>query len=178
MPWAEALITSEAAGQTITEDGRILTYVDALREALTLALDLDPKVFVLGQGVNDSPGMFGMTTDLHKKFSKDRVFDTPLSEEGITGICTGAALNGTRPVYLHNRLRRLPHRLNRNAAIATDVHFLESEARRITRHQRTGDSDNRRSKSWCPGLLDRHSPYSNARVSLDIRHSSLRLAQQ
>ena len=126
MPWAEALISSEAAGQKITEDGRVLTYVDALREALTLALELDPKVFVLGQGVNDSPGMFGMTTDLHKKFSTDRVFDTPLSEEGITGICTGAALNGTRPVYLHNRPDFLLLAFNQLVSHAAKFHYIDN----------------------------------------------------
>jgi acetoin:2,6-dichlorophenolindophenol oxidoreductase subunit beta len=126
MPWAEALITSKAAGQEVTEDGRALSYVDALREALTLALELDPKVFVLGQGVNDSPGMFGVTTDLHKKFGTDRVFDTPLSEEGLTGVCAGAALNGTRPVYLHNRPDFLLLTFNQLVSHAAKFHYIDN----------------------------------------------------
>jgi pyruvate dehydrogenase E1 component beta subunit len=126
MPWAEALITSKAAGQEVTEEGRVLSYVDALHEALSLALELDPKVFVLGQGVNDSPGMFGVTTDLHKKFGQDRVFDTPLSEEGLTGICTGAALNGTRPVYLHNRPDFLLLTFNQLVSHAAKFHYIDN----------------------------------------------------
>jgi len=126
MPWAEALLTSKAAGQEVTEEGRALSYVDALREALTLALELDPKVFVLGQGVNDSPGMFGVTTDLHKKFGTDRVFDTPLSEEGLTGICAGAALNGTRPVYLHNRPDFLLLTFNQLVSHAAKFHYIDN----------------------------------------------------
>lgn len=126
MPWAEALIASKAKQPEITEDGRILSYVDALHEALTLALELDPKVFVLGQGVNDSPGMFGVTTDLHKKFGGNRVFDTPLSEEGITGICTGAALNGTRPVYLHNRPDFLLLAFNQLVTHAAKFHYIDN----------------------------------------------------
>jgi len=126
MPWAEALIASKTTGQEVTEEGRALSYVDALREALTLALELDPKVFVLGQGVNDSPGMFGVTTDLHKKFGKDRVFDTPLSEEGLTGICTGAALNGTRPVYLHNRPDFLLLAFNQLVSHAAKFHYIDN----------------------------------------------------
>jgi pyruvate dehydrogenase E1 component beta subunit len=126
MPWAEALITSKTAEQEVTEDGRALSYVDALHEALTLALELDPKVFVLGQGVNDSPGMFGVTTGLHKKFGERRVFDTPLSEEGLTGICAGAALNGTRPVYLHNRPDFLLLAFNQLVSHAAKFHYIDN----------------------------------------------------
>ena len=126
MPWAEALITSKAAGQEVAEEGRVLAYVDALHEALTLALELDPKVFVLGQGVNDPRGMFGVTTDLYKKFGEDRVFDTPLSEEGLTGICAGAALNGTRPVYLHNRPDFLLLTFNQLVSHASKFHYIDN----------------------------------------------------
>jgi pyruvate dehydrogenase E1 component beta subunit len=126
MPWADALITSKTAGQEVAEKGRVLSYVDALHEALTLALELDPKVFVLGQGVNDSPGMFGVTTGLHKKFGGNRVFDTPLSEEGLTGICTGAALNGTRPVYLHNRPDFLLLAFNQLVTHAAKFHYIDN----------------------------------------------------
>ncbi len=103
MPWAEKLLASDSHNSQVPEEGRVLSYVDALNEALTLALEIDPNVLVLGQGVNDPRGMFGVTTGLHKKFGTDRVFDTPLSEEGLTGICTGASMNGLRPVYMHNR---------------------------------------------------------------------------
>jgi acetoin:2,6-dichlorophenolindophenol oxidoreductase subunit beta len=126
MPWADALITSKTAKQEVTEKGRVLSYVDALHEALTLALELDPNVFVLGQGVNDPRGMFGMTTDLHKKFGEHRVFDTPLSEEGLTGICTGAALNGTRPVYLHNRPDFLLLTFNQLVTHAAKFHYIDN----------------------------------------------------
>ena len=103
MPWAEKLLASDSHNSQVPEEGRVLSYVDALNEALALALEIDPNVLVLGQGVNDPRGMFGVTTGLHKKFGTDRVFDTPLSEEGLTGICTGASMNGLRPVYMHNR---------------------------------------------------------------------------
>ena len=65
MPWTEALLASKSNELSLHEGkGRILSYVDALKEALTLALGLDPNVIVLGQGVNDPKGMFGVTTDL------------------------------------------------------------------------------------------------------------------
>ena len=131
MPWAEALITSKAAQSEVTEEGRVLDYVGALHEALSLALELDPKVFVLGQGVNDPRGMFGVTTGLHTTFGEDRVFDTPLSEEGLTGICTGAALNGTRPVYLHNRPDFLLLAFNQLVSHAPKFHYIDNGQSRV-----------------------------------------------
>ena len=85
------------------EDTRRITYSQAICEALDQAMDLDPRVFVMGQGVDDPSGMFGATIGLHKKHGPGRVFDTPLAETGLTGIAVGAAIGGLRPVYFHNR---------------------------------------------------------------------------
>lgn len=126
MPWAQTLIASKATDLSSSEGGRVLSYVDALNEALALALNLDPKVIVLGQGVNDAKGMFGVTTGLNKKFGEARVFDTPLSEEGMTGICTGAALNGLRPVYLHNRPDFLLLAFNQIVSHASKFHYIDN----------------------------------------------------
>jgi len=84
-------------------DGRILAWPDAVREALSTALSIDKRVFVMGQGVDDPTGMFGATKGLHTQFGADRVFDTPLAESSLTGIAVGAAIGGMRPVYMHNR---------------------------------------------------------------------------
>ena len=126
MPWAEALIASKSNELPIPQEGRVLSYVDALNEAMALALGLDPNVIVLGQGVNDPKGMFGVTTDLHKKFGIERVFDTPLSEEGLFGVCTGAAMNGIRPVYLHNRPDFLLLAFNQIITHASKFHYLDN----------------------------------------------------
>ncbi len=83
--------------------GRVISYSEAVREALDQALSLDRSVFVMGQGVDDPTGMFGCTKDLHRKFGADRVFDTPLAETALTGVAVGAAMAGQRPVYFHNR---------------------------------------------------------------------------
>ena len=126
MPWAEALIALKSNEIPVDQEGRVLSYVDALNEALAQALGLDPNVIVLGQGVNDPRGMFGVTTDLHKKFGIERVFDTPLSEEGLFGICTGAAMNGIRPVYLHNRPDFLLLAFNQIVSHASKFHYLDN----------------------------------------------------
>ena len=126
MPWAEKLITSKSNDTQAPEEGRVLSYMEALHEALSLALELDPKVLILGQGVNDPKGMFGVTTGLHEKFGKDRVFDTPLSEEGMTGICTGASMNGLRPVYMHNRPDFLLLAFNQIVGHASKIHYMDN----------------------------------------------------
>jgi len=126
MPWAATLIASKATETFNPDEGRVLSYPEAIREALDLALELDPKVFVLGQGVNDPRGMFGVTTDLSKTYGEHRVFDTPLSEEGLTGVCVGAALNGTRPVYLHNRPDFLLLAFNQIVTHASKFHYMDN----------------------------------------------------
>ena len=85
------------------DDRRKLHYAAAIHETLDQILATNEKVFIMGQGVDDPFGMFGTTLDLHKKYGAKRVFDTPLSEEGLTGIAIGAALAGMIPIYMHNR---------------------------------------------------------------------------
>ncbi|PIQ96169.1 MAG: alpha-ketoacid dehydrogenase subunit beta [Nitrospinae bacterium CG11_big_fil_rev_8_21_14_0_20_56_8] len=126
MPWAAALIASKETSIPSAEEGRILSYVEALNEALALALEIDPHVLVLGQGVNDPKGMFGVTTGLSAKYGNARVFDTPLSEEGMMGISTGAAMNGLRPVYLHNRPDFLLLAFNQLVTHASKIHFMDN----------------------------------------------------
>lgn len=84
-------------------ESRILTYPEAIREALFQAMEADPSVFVMGQGVDDPWAMFGTTSGLSGRFGPDRVFDTPLSEAALAGVATGAAICGLKPVYMHNR---------------------------------------------------------------------------
>ncbi len=106
MPWTKILIERQEPGYDENmgrDDVRKLTFAEAIREALDQALARDEHVFIMGQGVDDPLGMFGTTLDLHKKYGQNRVFDTPLSENGLTGIAVGTALVGMRPVYVHNR---------------------------------------------------------------------------
>ncbi len=77
---------------------RELTYKDALKEGLRLAMDADPCVFLLGEDIGYYGGAFGVTAGLIDEFGPERVMDTPISEAGIAGACVGAALTGMRPV--------------------------------------------------------------------------------
>ena len=105
MPWTKVVPEVVDLNWTSEKntDERMLGYTEALNEALDQALTIDPRVYVMGQGVDDAGGSFGVTRGLHKKHGADRSFDTPLSEAGLTGIAMGTALGGMRPVYIHNR---------------------------------------------------------------------------
>lgn len=103
MDWSKTLLHEHELSHEQGSGTRVISHGAAVREALELALSRDNRVFVMGQGVDDPLGMFGITADLHKKYGSDRVFDTPLSEAALTGVSIGAALAGMRPVYMHNR---------------------------------------------------------------------------
>ena len=67
-------------------DKKLINYGEALYEACLQEMNIDPNVFVYGLGVDDPKGHYGTTKDLHKKFGSKRCFDTPLSEDALTGI--------------------------------------------------------------------------------------------
>lgn len=83
---------------------RKLQYSLAINEALHQAMAADASVFLIGQGTK-SPWYVGNTAqELLERFGDDRVIDTPVSENAMTGAAVGAALAGMRPVVVHPRM--------------------------------------------------------------------------
>lgn len=74
------------------------TMVGALNAALRDALAEDPRVLVFGEDVGDLGGVFRVTEGLQRDFGAERVFNTPIAEAGIAGMCVGLAMAGWRPV--------------------------------------------------------------------------------
>src|SRR5258705_4054037 len=75
-----------------------MTMVQAIQDALRLALREDPRVIVLGEDVGLNGGVFRVTEGLQAEFGAERVADTPLAENGIVGAAIGMALYGMRPI--------------------------------------------------------------------------------
>ena len=75
-----------------------MTMVQAIQDALRVALREDPAVIVLGEDVGKNGGVFRVTEGLQDEFGPERVSDTPLAENGIVGGAIGMALYGLRPV--------------------------------------------------------------------------------
>ncbi len=85
-------------------DNRRLSYSLAINEALHQMMEQYPNVFLMGQGVK-SPWYVGNTaTGLIARFGEERVIDTPVSENAITGAGVGAAIVGMRPIVVHPRM--------------------------------------------------------------------------
>ncbi len=78
--------------------GREITYVEALNEAMAGEMARDERVFVMGEDVGQTGGIFSVTKGLWERFGNDRVRDTPITEVGFTGAGVGAAIAGMRPV--------------------------------------------------------------------------------
>ena len=76
----------------------MITYSEAIREAIGEAMNADERVFMLGEDIGVYGGAFGVSGDLFHRFGAERIRDTPISELGIVGAAVGAALAGMRPI--------------------------------------------------------------------------------
>jgi 2-oxoisovalerate dehydrogenase E1 component beta subunit len=87
------------AGVDERVEGRELTYIAAISEALREEMRRDPRVLVLGEDIaGDFGGAFKVTRGFEAEFGARRVMNTPIAELGFTGMATGMALMGLRPV--------------------------------------------------------------------------------
>lgn len=83
---------------------RALSYAEAIREAHAQLLARDSRVFLTGQGLR-SPWYAGGSLDhMDRDFGADRILDSPVSENAVTGMALGAALAGLRPIVFHPRM--------------------------------------------------------------------------
>ena len=76
----------------------VLTYLEAIRQAMEQEMMRDPRVFILGQDVGAYGGAFRVTQGFLEKFGPERIIDTPISETGLIGAAIGASLFGMRPI--------------------------------------------------------------------------------
>jgi pyruvate dehydrogenase E1 component beta subunit len=103
---------------------RKIQYSLAINEALHQMMSLDESVFLIGQGVK-SPWYVGNTcNDLLEKFGPERVIDTPVSENGITGSAVGAAIAGMRPVVVHPRMDFMMYAMDPIINEAANWHYM------------------------------------------------------
>ena len=103
---------------------RKITYVQAINETLHQMMEGDEGVFLIGQGVT-SPWYVGASTiGLIDRFGPERVIDTPVSENSITGAAVGAALAGMRPVVVHPRMDFMYYAMDQIANQAANWHYM------------------------------------------------------
>ena len=103
---------------------RQISYAQAINETLHQVLASDKRVFLIGQGAT-SPWYVGTTTvGLIDRFGARRIIDTPVSENGITGVAVGAALAGMRPILVHPRMDFMYYALDQIANHAANWHYM------------------------------------------------------
>ena len=76
----------------------VLTYLEAIRQAMEQEMMRDSRVFILGEDVGAYGGAFRVTQGFLEKFGPERIIDTPISETGLIGAAIGASLFGMRPI--------------------------------------------------------------------------------
>lgn len=81
-----------------SSNGRVITFGQAINEALAEELRRDEHVFIIGEDVGEAGHPFKILKGLIEEFGPERVIDSPISEAGITGLGVGAAMTGMRPV--------------------------------------------------------------------------------
>ena len=79
-------------------EGEPLRYVDAVSDALKVAMDRDPRVMIMGQDIAEYGGVFKITDGFVERYGKARVRNTPIIESGVIGAAMGLALEGYLPI--------------------------------------------------------------------------------
>src|SRR5437763_10288023 len=140
---------------TTLSTGRRLRYDEALREATEQEMTRDGRVMVMGLGVDDWRGSYGTTKGLVEAFGPGRVFDTPLSEDAMTGVAIGAAMAGLRPIHVHIRQDFLLLCMNQLVNIAAKAHYMYGGAVKVPLVVRSMIG-----KSWGQGAQHSQALYS------------------
>ncbi len=76
----------------------VVTFLEAIRQALWEEMETDQRVFLLGQDIGTYGGAFRVTAGFLERFGRERIIDTPISESAMVGAAIGAAMMGMRPV--------------------------------------------------------------------------------
>ncbi|MDO6451215.1 alpha-ketoacid dehydrogenase subunit beta [Oceanobacillus profundus] len=77
---------------------REITYLEAVREAMSIEMRKNDDVFLMGEDIGVYGGAFGVSRGMIEEFGPERIRNTPISEAGIAGAAVGSALTGMRPI--------------------------------------------------------------------------------
>ena len=112
-------------------DTRVITYSEAVREAIGQAMEADDRVFMLGEDIGVYGGAFGVSGDLYHRFGADRIRDTPISELGIVGAGVGMALSGLLPIVEIQFSDFTAQAMDQIVNQAAKIHFMLGGAARV-----------------------------------------------
>ena len=101
---------------------RNMYYLKAVSEAIFQEMEKDQNIIVLGEDIRK--GARGITSGMVDKFGSDRVIDTPISESGFTGVGTGAAFLGLRPVIEYQQSEFIFYAFDQLIDQAQKFHYM------------------------------------------------------
>ena len=93
-----AVVQREEPPRDQPTETREISFSQATHEALAEEMAVNPRIFVMGEGIGVRGGNFNTTAGLYELYGPERLCDTPISERGFVGLVGGAAMTGTRPV--------------------------------------------------------------------------------
>ena len=103
-----------------------VTYSEAIHKALTFQMENNPKVLVYGLGVDDPTAMYETLSGFPERFGPNRCYDTPLSEDSLTGYGIGLAVAGYYPIHVHQRTDFLLLCCNQLINMAAKIKYLSN----------------------------------------------------
>ncbi len=127
------------------KNGRVITFSQAVNEALAEEMRRDERVFIMGEDVAEAGTPFKVLAGLVEEFGSERVIDTPISEAGFTGIGVGAAMTGMRPVVDIMFGDFLPLSMEQLVNQAAKTHYMSGGKLRVPLVLRTTMGAGRRS---------------------------------
>ncbi len=77
---------------------REITYLEAIREAMQQMMRANPDIYLIGEDVAEYGGAFGVSVGMLDEFGKERIRNSPISEDALIGVATGSAVTGMRPI--------------------------------------------------------------------------------
>src|SRR5216117_1363673 len=83
---------------TSMPEPRVISFREALREAMVEEMERDPSIFLMGEEVGHYNGAYKVSEGMLERFGERRVIDTPIAETGFAGVGVGAAMVGLRPI--------------------------------------------------------------------------------
>ncbi|EAR24932.1 acetoin dehydrogenase (TPP-dependent) beta chain [marine actinobacterium PHSC20C1] len=120
----ETTAAQSAAAPAASAETAVMTYSEAIRDAMRIAMAKDPAVFIMGEDVGTYGGAFGVTGELINEIGPERIRDTTISELGIMGAGVGAAMTGMRPIVEIQFSDFTAQAMDQIANQAAKIHFM------------------------------------------------------
>lgn len=115
----------------MTEQKRMLSLGDAIREGLTEIAVRDSSVLLMAEGIADPSSVYGTTADIGKHIDHKRIIEMPVSENALCGVAIGAALVGKRPVISFHRVEFALLAMEQIVNNAAKAHYISNGRHRV-----------------------------------------------